>query len=122
MSDIQVGDRVRRVKPCDLFRCEFPPHQVGWEGTVSMMTANYLGVDGSSIPKGVVEKVEDEVTPSDAKGADMETSEGPSLSAAPDPAIRLTVLKLALDYGFGSQDLRKTVEVAEVFAAWVEGR
>ena len=54
--------------------------------------------------------------------AEYLTTESPFLSAAPDPAIRLKALELALDYGFGVQSPRATVEAAEVFAAWVEGR
>lgn len=57
---------------------------------------------------------------SDIKVGDDVTTESPFLSAAPDPTIRLTVLKLALDYGFGSP--KKAVKAAEVFATWVEGR
>lgn len=38
--------------------CEFPPHQVGWEGTVGAVSVNFLTVDGDTIPKSVVEKVD----------------------------------------------------------------
>lgn len=173
MSDIKVGDRVRRTEPCSWPDCGNEHHRVGWEGEVLSVSdsGNYLrfegGRSGRTNAHSKVEGVE-KVEPEDERivawetiighpifkecfntegtlidavrnrlvdlyemeqtinelkvGDDVTTEAQPSLSAAPDLAIRLKALELALTYAFGGQNPRETVEAAEVFAAWVEGR
>ena len=62
MSDIKVGDRVRRVKPCNMLRCDFPAHQVGWEGTVDKVTAHSIISGASLVSRSSVKKIEDPTT------------------------------------------------------------
>lgn len=59
---------------------------------------------------------------SDIKVGDDVTTESPFLSAAPDPMIRLEVLKLVLSYGCEGLTPEAVIEAGERFAAWVEGR
>lgn len=167
MSDIKVGDRVRRTEPCNWPGCGNECHRVGWEGEVLSVSdsGDYLRFEGGhsgrtnfyskvepedervfawetiinhpifkecfntegtlldAVRNRLVDLYEMEQTINELKvGDDVTTEAQPSLSAAPNPAIRLKALELALDYGFGVQSPRATVEAAEVFAAWVEGR
>ena len=165
MSDIKVGDRVRRTKPCFFHVCNDDFHQVGWEGEVTSTSSDGLHLRFGGVRSGrtdayrkvepederiaawetiishpifkecfntegtlldavrnrLVELYEMEQTINELKvGDDVTTEAQPYLSAAPDPAIRLKALELALDYGFGSP--KEAVKAAKVFAAWVEGR
>ena len=169
VSDIKVGDRVRRTEPCRWLDCGNEHHQVGWEGEVTLVSSSGLYLQfgvGRWGWTNTYSKVEPEDEPEDERiaawetiishpifkecfntegtlldcvrnrlvdlyemeqtinelkvGDDVTTEAQPSLSAAPDPAIRLKALELALDYGFGSP--KEAVKAAKVFAAWVEGR
>ena len=167
MSDIKVGDRVRRTEPCSLPGCGNERHQVGWEGEVLSVSdsGDYLRFEGGrsgrtntyrkvepederiaawetiishpifkecfntegtlldAVRNRLVELYEMEQTINELKvGDDVTTEARPSLSAAPDPAIRLEVLKLALSYGALDLTAKKIVEVVDEFAAWIEGR
>ena len=62
VSDIKVGDRVRRVKPCSLPNCAFPSHRVGWEGTVTEVTTHTVISGMSLLSRSSVKKVEDPTT------------------------------------------------------------
>lgn len=172
VSDIKVGDRVRRTEPCSWPGCGNEHHQVGWEGEVLSVSSSgdYLRFEGGRSGRASayrkVEKVEKaepkderiyawetiighpifkecfntegtlldavwdrlgdlyemEQTINELKVADDVTTEAqPFLSAAPNPAIRLEILKLVLSH-FSSLTPDRTVDVAEVFATWVEGR
>lgn len=164
MSDIKVGDRVRRVDPCAM-ACDAPQHQVGWEGLVTGRSKDTLGLDAAflgdadayervetkderivaweaiighpifkecfnaegtlldAVRNRLVYLYEMEQTVNDLKGEDVVTTEAAtSLSTVPNPGLRLEALKLALSYGCEGLTPEEMIEVAEKFAAWVEGR
>ena len=161
VSDIKIGDRVRRTVSCGWSPCDFPSHQVGWEGTVDKVLKNGFVVDGVPIAKTSAENVEPEderihawetiidhpifkecfntegtlldavrnrlvdlyemeQTINELKAADAEVR--PSLSATPNPMIRLEVLNLTLAHYGDLLPPEKAVDAASGFAAWVEGR
>ena len=73
MSDIAVGDTVRRVKPCKISACEDSWHRLGWVGVVASRSerALYFGAGaqgGSSNYERVTQPTEsdDDSIPDDA--------------------------------------------------------
>lgn len=163
MSDIKVGDRVRRVDPCAI-ACNAPQHQVGWEGLVTGRSKDTLGLDAAflgdadayervetkderivaweaiighpifkecfntegtpldAVRNRLVDLYEMEQTVNDLKVSSSLPEAATSLSAVPNPGLRLEALKLVLSCGCEGLQAEATIEAAEKFAAWVEGR